>query len=153
MKKIIYYAVSILVIVVAFVVATSGSSFIFDDKQRGSRITIDDHTPFELVTKQQGDFVEVESGMVYSIPRLWRDKIDDLEGKKVAIMGTRHLTLENRPIYINGEKVISQNVTNKGMAIRLVTNYDSYTYRGTILVVDCDTHLEVHRIYWPHRYV
>ena len=117
------------------------------------RITLDDGTNFELVTKHDGEFVEVEGGMIYSLPRLWRKEIDNLEGKKITIQGTRHLHLGGKPIYINGEEVISQDVTGKGMAIRLVTNYATYTYQGTVLVVDNETHYDVYRIYFPHRYV
>lgn len=151
-KKLLLGLVCVIVTIVS-VVMFSGNNELVKNKQMGSRITLDDRTKFELVVKHDGKFVEVEGGMIYSLPRLWRKEIGNLEGKKITIQGTRHLHLGGKPIYINGEEVISQDVTNRGMAIRLVTNYATYTYTGTVLIVDHETHYDVYRIYFPHRYV
>ena len=152
-KNLLLGLVCVIIVTIVSVVMFACNNELAKNKQMGSRITLDDRTHFELVTKHDGEFVEVEGGMVYSLPRLWRKEIDNLEGKKITIQGTRHLRLGGKPIYINGEEVIAQDVTNKGTAIRLVTNYATYTYTGTVLVVDNETHYDVYRIYFPHRYL
>lgn len=146
--------IAVVAVVVTVVVKMSMNSSLVEGKQRGSVINLDYSTPVELVVKHEGRFVETENGMVYSLPRLWRDEIENLEGKKIQILGTRHLKLSGSSSwYINGEKIIGQDVTNKGMAIRMVTEYDTYTYTGTVLAVYGETQANVYRIYLPHRYV
>lgn len=155
MKRIFVILTVVAIVVVAVVVKLDLNNPLIEGKQRGSVINLDYSTPVELVVKHEGRFVEVESGMVYSLSRLWRDEIENLEGKKIQILGTRHLNLprSKSPWYINGEKIIGADVTNKGTAIRMVTEYGTYTYTGTILVVYGETQSNVYRVYSPYRYV
>lgn len=147
-------AVVAVAVVVVVVVKMSMNNPLIEGKQQGSEIDLDDSTPVELVVKHEGRFVEVESGVVYSLPRRWRDEIENLEGKKIQILGTRHLRLSGSSSwYINGEKIIGQNVTHKGTAIRMVTEYDTYIHAGTVLAVYGETQSNVYRLYYPHRYV
>ena len=154
MKK---YIFSILVVITIVVVAivVSDKNPIVDGKQQGSVIDLDQSTPIELVVRHEGRFVEVENGMVYSLPRLWRSEIENLVGKKIQILGTRHLRLRGSSWYINGEKIIASDVTGRGRCICLITDYDTYTYSGTVLAVytDDQTSGDLYRIYRPHRYV
>lgn len=154
MKRIFVILTVVAIVVVAVVVKLDLNNPLIEGKQRGSVINLDYSTPVELVVKHEGRFVEVESGMVYSLSRLWQDEIENLVGKKIQILGTRHLRLPKGTSWvINGEEIIGADVTNKGTAIRMVTEYDTYTYTGTILVVYGETHSNVYRVYSPHRYV
>ena len=153
MKKILLVVIFATVGVV-LTINMCGGNPLTEGKQKGSSINLDYQTPIEKVVCQEGNFVEVEGGMVYSLPRYWRSNLPNLEGKNIQIRGTRHLRLEGLPLYINDEKVVGHDVTSKGTAIRLVTNYDTYTYSGTVLLVYSDTsRTDVYRIYRPHRYV
>ena len=154
MKKNLILVVILATVGVMLTINMCSSNSLTEDKQKGSLINLDYHTPVEKVVRQDGNFVEVEGGMVYSLPRYWRNDLPNLEGKNIQIRGTRHLRLEGLPLYINDEKVVGHDVTSKGTAIRLVTNYDTYTYSGTVLLVYSDTsRTDVYRIYRPHRYV
>jgi hypothetical protein len=152
MKKRIFSILVAIAVVVVVVVAVSGKNSLIEGRQLGSMINLDYATPVELVIRHEGRFVEVESGMVYSLPGLWRSDIESLEGKKNQILGTRYLYLPGSSWCINGEKIIGRDVTHKGTAIRMVTEYGTYTYTGTVLAVYGDTCSNVYRIYWPHRF-
>ena len=155
MKKALLSSFTIVIAVIISVVFTNSRQF--QGKQQGSRIGLDDRTKFELVTQQEGKFVTVESGMSYSLPRLWRDEIENLEGKEISIRGTRHLAYDlnrmNLPMYIDGQKVIDCQTTGKGMTLRLVTTRDVYLYQGTVLIICDGKSLNIYSIYRPHRYV
>ena len=154
MKKVIFVLIVIAIVVISVVMMKDLNNPIIEGKQRGSVINLDYSTPVETVVRHEGRFVEVESGMVYSLPRLWRSEIENLEGKKIQILGTRHLKLPKAASWrINGEKIIGADVTGKGTAIRMITDYSTYTYIGTVLAVYGDTYSSVYRIYFPHRYV
>ena len=115
MKKVIFVLTVIAIVVISVVMMMDLNNPIIEGKQMGSVINLDYSTPVETVVRHEGRFVEVESGMVYSLPRLWRSEIENLEGKKIQILGTRHLKLPKAASWrINGEEIIGADVTGKG---------------------------------------
>ena len=155
MKQIFCILAVVAIVVITVLVKLDLNNPLIEGRQRGSQVASGEYSTYvELVVKHEGRFVQTESGNVYSLPRLWRSKIENLEGKKIQIFSTHHLRLPKAPSWrINGEEIIGWDVVNRGASVSIMTDYDIYTYTGRLLAVYSDVHSDIYRIYCPHRYV